>query len=320
MLGHEWIHSHFESLRKIADGPLSDDQQRFILDEIKQFFASVDCREWSMKFTGDVNEVFEFSLEHPAWNNRPIKISHVARLNRWRIDNRFISIGELSTDLGVPIAYLHGIRDMIQMVHVTFEGATHELNSAKHAIEELAAERDRLKDIEQSLTYRAVAQKAVRNARKSAGAKAKIQIAACRRDCWMTVRQCRQETKLALMNATGWPHDFPPVPGPMADALPERNSTLPSTPGIYFVWNAGVVVYVGQSVCLLKRARLGHSNIHRGDRLSWVEIDAASLYWAECFYIGLMRPCRNRWGQSDFIDVEPNKRKRRRKRISSRGN
>jgi hypothetical protein len=88
-------------------------------------------------------------------------------------------------------------------------------------------------------------------------------------------------------------NSYPVVPVSIVDAT-KRGEGVPDHSGIYFVWNGARVVYVGQSVRLSRRCLLGgHHALMPGDRISWVAIEPAHLNFAECFYIGLLKPERN---------------------------
>lgn len=88
-------------------------------------------------------------------------------------------------------------------------------------------------------------------------------------------------------------YGYPAVPPAMVDAS-RYGLGLPDAPGIYFFWDAGEVVYVGKSACLAKRVLLGPHHVMKPSyRLSWVHVDAADMVYAECFYIGTLRPRRN---------------------------
>lgn len=82
-----------------------------------------------------------------------------------------------------------------------------------------------------------------------------------------------------------------PPPGVVAPTV--DGDGLPRSPGIYFVWNANRIVYVGQSIRISNRATLSHDNIFAQDMLSWVECDEDELDFVEAFYIGVVRPWRN---------------------------
>lgn len=88
-------------------------------------------------------------------------------------------------------------------------------------------------------------------------------------------------------------HQFAKVPAPMVEAS-DFAEGIPDFSGIYFVWAGGKVVYVGQSVKLSGRCNLRHhGRIFPGEMLSWVPEPSARLNFAECFYIGILRPERN---------------------------
>jgi hypothetical protein len=85
---------------------------------------------------------------------------------------------------------------------------------------------------------------------------------------------------------------YPNVPPPIIE-VSKYPDTIPSCSGIYFAWVNGIVEYVGQSINLLSRCRIGHHRLLEGDKLSWVEIDRAQLNFAESYYIGILKPIRN---------------------------
>lgn len=90
------------------------------------------------------------------------------------------------------------------------------------------------------------------------------------------------------------PSEYPdPPPGiirPTAEGI-----GVPATSGIYFVWENGIIDYVGQSINMNNRVRLySHGVICETDLLSFVPIEKDELIWAECYYIGILRPKRNR--------------------------
>lgn len=84
---------------------------------------------------------------------------------------------------------------------------------------------------------------------------------------------------------------YPDVPGPMCPCS-EAATKAPPCSGIYFLWWDGVVSYVGQSISV--RSRLSnHEKLPHADYVSWVEIDLSQLDFAECWYIGLLKPPLN---------------------------
>jgi len=81
--------------------------------------------------------------------------------------------------------------------------------------------------------------------------------------------------------------------------LPRKRVTLkdsrfiPETSGCYFAWENGQVRYVGRAVNLRNRLKPGHHAIDEKWLLSWVEVSESDLYFAEAFYIGVLRPTKN---------------------------
>lgn len=69
---------------------------------------------------------------------------------------------------------------------------------------------------------------------------------------------------------------------------------LPQESGIYFLWKDGVVQYVGRSINLNTRVRLNSHHVLTQEHLiSFVMMETRDLTWAECWYIGMLRPQRN---------------------------
>lgn len=86
-----------------------------------------------------------------------------------------------------------------------------------------------------------------------------------------------------------YPDAPPPMLSPNKDGL-----GLPVSPGIYFLWEGDVVRYVGQSIRLGHRVRLGsHHVLKQHYRISYVLVEPRELTWAECYYIGVLRPEEN---------------------------
>jgi hypothetical protein len=86
---------------------------------------------------------------------------------------------------------------------------------------------------------------------------------------------------------------YPEVPAPML--APTRDGlSLPDAPGIYFLWNGSTIEYVGKSIRLCNRVRLGSHHVLMGThKISFVFVDAKQLTWAECYYIGTLQPQLN---------------------------
>jgi hypothetical protein len=90
-----------------------------------------------------------------------------------------------------------------------------------------------------------------------------------------------------------WSDAYPPIPPLRLPATCDGDG-LPESSGVYFVRDEyGDIVYVGQSINLSKRATLSHPNIFDGEWVGYLEFPAATLLYAESFYIGVSRPPRN---------------------------
>lgn len=79
---------------------------------------------------------------------------------------------------------------------------------------------------------------------------------------------------------------------------PGASQELPlKTQGIYCFWDIqdnypGQALYVGKSRDLRSRIK-SHKHFYGTFPVTWVEIPGTQLEWAECFYIGTLRPYRN---------------------------
>jgi hypothetical protein len=101
-------------------------------------------------------------------------------------------------------------------------------------------------------------------------------------------------------NAVSFEFKYPKVSLFIVPAT-ETGDGIPPDSGIYFVWENGAVVYVGQSINLGARCRLGHHAIRNGDKISFVLVPKNILNFAESFYIGLLRPIRNYGKKADHL-------------------
>jgi hypothetical protein len=87
--------------------------------------------------------------------------------------------------------------------------------------------------------------------------------------------------------------NYPEAPAPSVPAT-EDGDGIPHVPGIYFFWSGESVVYVGQSRNLNQRVRLNSHHVLRPElRVSFLYFEEEFLTWAECFYIGVLRPQQN---------------------------
>ena len=107
---------------------------------------------------------------------------------------------------------------------------------------------------------------------------------------------------VAVAMSAGGMNGYPAVPPPVIQVT-KRPETIPPVSGIYFAWENGIVAYVGQSINLLNRCRLGHHALMEADMLSWVEIEGPQLNFAEGYYIGILKPTRNFGMRRRFISA-----------------
>lgn len=84
---------------------------------------------------------------------------------------------------------------------------------------------------------------------------------------------------------------YPDVPPPMFGASLDGLG-LPCAAGVYFLWRDGTTVeYVGKSINLLNRVRLrSHHRLMDDHQISFLVFDPHDITWAECYYIGVLRP------------------------------
>lgn len=85
------------------------------------------------------------------------------------------------------------------------------------------------------------------------------------------------------------------LPAPPATITPSKEyANVPPAPGVYFLWTGDVCEYVGQASCLSRRLALGsHHVLREHHRISWLLFARSELDWAECYYIGTLRPVLN---------------------------
>jgi hypothetical protein len=92
---------------------------------------------------------------------------------------------------------------------------------------------------------------------------------------------------------------------PRGRIVPTRHGVgVPECPGIYFLWSGDECEYVGRSVRLGSRLRLGSHHVLTEDhRISFLPFEHDELAWVEYYYIGVMRPAKN------FGRLAPHRRK-----------
>lgn len=67
-----------------------------------------------------------------------------------------------------------------------------------------------------------------------------------------------------------------------------------STPGVYFAWNGGRIVYVGATERgMHSRLQKGHHAVTKQDMFSFVEVPINEVYFAETCYVARYAPERN---------------------------
>lgn len=70
---------------------------------------------------------------------------------------------------------------------------------------------------------------------------------------------------------------------------------LPVYSGIYFAWHSsGVLEYVGKAKNIRKRLTGTHHAVRSNHYLGFCEIPVTDLFYAEAYYIGVLRPLLNR--------------------------
>jgi hypothetical protein len=100
---------------------------------------------------------------------------------------------------------------------------------------------------------------------------------------------------------------YPKPPAPMIE-IKLGYQEMPESSGLYFIWGRyhNKCMYVGQSANIKERCRTFRSGSFKeeagarndgklfvGERISWLQMDCGDLFFAEAFYIGLLRPVRN---------------------------
>jgi excinuclease UvrABC nuclease subunit len=88
--------------------------------------------------------------------------------------------------------------------------------------------------------------------------------------------------------------EYPPPPNPIFKA-DQNGIGLPQSSGIYFIWENEEIIYVGKSINLSNRVRFGsHHVLEENNLVSYVLIPKDQLTWAECHYIAMARPKKNK--------------------------
>lgn len=83
---------------------------------------------------------------------------------------------------------------------------------------------------------------------------------------------------------------YPPVPR-AACRVDSAELVNADFPGVYFIWRDSRCVYVGMSrKSVMVRITKSHAVVRPDDHVSWVAVGPTAVRWAECFYIGCLRP------------------------------
>jgi hypothetical protein len=82
----------------------------------------------------------------------------------------------------------------------------------------------------------------------------------------------------------------PPEP---AFIFPDESKKIPTSAGVYFLWDRKNVEYVGRAKNLRKRLTKSHHILQPGHSVSWFELDKKEIISMEYLYIGLLKPKKN---------------------------
>jgi hypothetical protein len=254
-----------------------EDQSRIV----STFFSRTDWRKWKFR---DCVEVYENSWRIRIQvfdTKRTVIIGHNCTGNRWTWGSGVIASANLAERLGVPVAYLDGLTDSMKWLADHHNHVQRVKAAIATATDDLKRRKRLLKQQEDRIVSGGVVKKEVRSATRKAGQKTAKLIA-------------RLRAEMAAAQFAAQPTPWPAVPAPTASPVANKSdSELPASSGVYFVWREGVVVYVGQSICLANRTVLSHERIEKDDIIGWVEVERESLNFAESYYIALCKPRLN---------------------------
>lgn len=100
---------------------------------------------------------------------------------------------------------------------------------------------------------------------------------------------------IELAGVVSQPPNPPPAFGVYCDLC------IPSSPGVYFLWNHSLCVYVGKSVCLRNRLSC-HERVSGETLISYIELPLHEIHLQELYYIWLLRPRLNSQVQETVRD------------------
>jgi hypothetical protein len=103
-------------------------------------------------------------------------------------------------------------------------------------------------------------------------------------------------TNSRLYGCDGCRGKMPPVPKPFILFTGQVLECLPEKPGVYFIWESGEIIYVGQSANVRSRLTSGHHVVKAGQMISYIECDRHDLLAYEAYYLWLCRPTKNAKG------------------------
>jgi hypothetical protein len=88
---------------------------------------------------------------------------------------------------------------------------------------------------------------------------------------------------------------WPKIPTENKMTILPQGENMPEASGIYFLWDQDFVAYVGQSVNLRGRVRSTHDKVPQisSPLVTFLEFPTEELTFAECFYIGVLKPLLN---------------------------
>jgi hypothetical protein len=75
--------------------------------------------------------------------------------------------------------------------------------------------------------------------------------------------------------------------------FPDESKKIPTSAGVYFLWDRKNVEYVGRAKNLRKRLTKSHHILKPGHSVSWFELDKKEIISMEYLYIGLLKPKKN---------------------------
>jgi hypothetical protein len=75
--------------------------------------------------------------------------------------------------------------------------------------------------------------------------------------------------------------------------FPDESKKIPTSAGVYFLWDRKNVEYVGRAKNLRRRLTKSHHILKPGHSVSWFELNKKEIISMEYLYIGLLKPKKN---------------------------